>query len=144
MSAPRQALAPAAACACALAASALGGCGGVIAADLFVVTRTGPAAGQSLTLLVNEEGVVHCNGGPPLKLRDAQLVQARGIQEDIHDAAASHLSLAPRSGSVFSYSLRDADGSVRFADDSAAQPHVLRELALFVTQVGQQVCRPPA
>jgi hypothetical protein len=140
----RSARALAAGCvACALAAAALGGCGGVIAADLFVVTRTGPGPAQRLTLLVNEEGTVHCNGGPPRKLSDAQLVQARGIQEEIHDAASSHLNLAPRPGSVFAYSLRDVDGTVRFADNSASQPHVLRELGLFVLQVAQQVCRLP-
>jgi hypothetical protein len=124
-------------------ALALGGCGGVLAADLFVVTRTGPAPAQRLTLLVNEEGVVHCNGGPPRKLSDPQLVQARGIQEEIHNAASSHLSLPPRAGSVFSYALRDADGNVHFSDNSAGQPHVLQQLSLFVVQVAQQVCGLP-
>jgi hypothetical protein len=139
---------PALACVALAAASALalalgGGCGGVLAADLFVVTRTGPAAGQQLTLLVNEEGIVHCNGGPARKLSDPQLVQARGIQEEIHDAASSHLNLPARAGSVFGYALRDADGRVHFSDNSAGQPHVLHELSLFVLQVAQQVCGLP-
>jgi hypothetical protein len=124
-------------------AAASSGCGGVRAADLFVVTRTGSTSHNQLTLLVNEEGGVHCNGGPTLKLNDAQLVQARAIQEEVHDAASRRLSLPARPGSVFSYSLRDENGTVRFSDNSAAQPAVLHQLQLFVLQVAQDVCRLP-
>ncbi len=123
-----------------IATLALGGCGGVKAADLFILTRTGPTPGARLTLLINEEGGLRCNGGRTLSLSDPQLVQARALQEDLHDPATSHLVLAPRSGSVYSYSLRDIDGSVRFSDNSAGQPRVLRNLQLFVLQVAQQVC----
>ncbi|HYM55399.1 MAG TPA: hypothetical protein VES97_08560 [Solirubrobacteraceae bacterium] len=130
--------APAATLALALAS---GGCGGLKAADLFIVSRSGSTPGARLTLLVNEEGGVHCNGGPTLKLSDPELVQARAIQEEIHDAAASHLSLPPRPGSVFSYYVRDPDGTVRFSDNSAGQPRVLGELKLFVLQTAQRVCR---
>jgi hypothetical protein len=125
------------------AAVSLGGCGGVKAADLFVVTRTGSAPQAQLTMLVNEEGIVHCNGGPALKLSDPQLVQARAIQEELHDAAVAGLSLPPRPGSALSYSVREENGTVRFSDNSTGQPHVLRQLALFVLQVAQQVCRLP-
>jgi hypothetical protein len=123
-----------------LAAVALAACGGVQAADLFVVTRTDPATGDRLTLLVNEEGVVRCNGGPPLRLSDPALVQARAIQEDLHDPASSNLRLPARPGSVFSYTVRDESGTVHFSDNSAGQPHVLASLALWVLQVAQQVC----
>jgi hypothetical protein len=124
-------------------ALALCGCGGVKAADLFILTRTGPTPQTRLTLLINEEGGLRCNGGPTLKLSDPQLVQARAIQEDLHDPAVSHLALASQAGSVFSYSLRDVDGSVRFSDNSAKQPKVFRNLQLFVLQVAQQVCHLP-
>jgi len=133
---------PAACAACALAL-ALGGCGGVQAADLFVVTRSGSAPHARLTLLVNEEGIVHCNGAKPLKLSDPQLVQARALQEELHDAASANRVLPARPGSVLSYSVRDEAGTVRFADNSAGQPKVLHELALFVLVVAQQVCRLP-
>jgi len=126
-----------------VAVLALFGCGGVKPADLFILTRTGPTRQTQLTLLINEEGGVRCNGGATLKVSDPQLVQARAIQEDLHDSAVSHLSLAPRAGSVFSYSLRDVDGSVRFSDNSAKQPKVLHNLQLFVLQVAQQVCHLP-
>jgi hypothetical protein len=129
---------------CVAAASImLAGCGGVSAPDLFIVTRTGSGPDAHLTLLVNEEGGVNCNGGPTLKLTDPQIVQARAIQEDLHDPSASHLVLAPRPGSVLSYAVRDEAGSVRFSDNSASQPAVLRQLALFVVQTAQQVCHLP-
>ena len=127
-----------------LALAALAGCGGVRAADLFVVNRSGSTPHAQLTLLVNEEGAVHCNGGPTLKLSDPQIVQARAIQEEVHDAASQRLSLPARAGSIFTYTLRDESGSVRFSDNSAAQPAVLRHLQLFVLQVAQEVCHLPA
>jgi hypothetical protein len=128
----------------ALAAALLAsGCGGVRAADLFIVSRTGSSPQARLTLLVNEEGGVHCNGGRTLKLSDPQIVQARVIQEDLHGPASSHLSLPQRAGSVLSYDVRDADGTVRFSDNSAGQPPVLGRLALFVLQAAQRVCHLP-
>lgn len=118
-------------------------CGGITAPDLFIVQRTGSVPGARLTLLVNEEGGVRCNGGASLKLSDPALVQARAIQEDLHGPASSHASLPARAGSVLSYYVRDETGSVRFADNSAAQPAVFRSLALFVLQTAQQVCHLP-
>jgi hypothetical protein len=123
-----------------LAAALAAGCGGVRASDVFIVERTGTIPDGRLTLLVNEEGGVRCNGGATLKLGDPQLVQARAIQEDLRDPASKHVSLPARAGSVFSYYLRDENGSVRFADDSAGQPAAFRNLALFVLQTAQQVC----
>jgi hypothetical protein len=125
------------------------GCGGGIAApDLFIVQRSGSGPGARLTLLVNEEGGVHCyqdptHLGPTLKLSDPQLVRARAIQEELREQASSHLSLPPGAGSVLSYYLRDENGTVRFSDDSPGQPKVLRELALLVLEVAQQVCHLP-
>jgi hypothetical protein len=120
-------------------------CGGVTAPDLFIVQRSGSDPGAKLTLLVNEEGRVHCNGvgardGHKLKLGDSALVQARAIQEDLKEPAAEHLSLSPGPESVLSYFVRDEHGWVRFADNSTGQPKVLRELALFVLRTAQDVC----
>jgi hypothetical protein len=129
--------------ACVLAVALSGGCGGITAPDLFIVQRTGSVPGAALTLLVNEEGVVQCNGGPHVKLSDPALVQARAIQEDLKEPASKHTSLPARAGSVLSYYLRDEDGSVHFADNSQAQPKVFRNLALFVLQTAQQLCHLP-
>jgi hypothetical protein len=117
------------------------GCGGgVQAADLFLVTREGPAAGQKLVLLVNEEGGVRCNGHFAGKLDDAQIVESRGIQEDLKDPASEHLRLPRGPGSVVHYHVRDADGTVDFYDDSAHQPSEFHKLQLLVLQAAQQLC----
>ncbi len=120
----------------------IAGCaGGVQAPDLFLVERSGP--GPRLTVLVDEEGGLRCDGGRKLKLSEPQIVQARAIQEELKTPAGEHTSLPARAGSVFAYHLRDENGSVSFADNSARQPKVFRNLALFVLQVAQQNCRLP-
>jgi hypothetical protein len=127
-------------CAALVAIMALG-CGGVKPPDLFVVERSGP--GGRLTLLVDEQGGLRCNGARAPALSDPQLIQARALQEELATPSGVHLSLPARPGSVFTYRVRDEAGSVSFADNSAAQPKVLRNLALFVLQVAQQNCHLP-
>jgi hypothetical protein len=122
----------------AVAVIAPAGCGGVMAPDLLLIERSGP--GGRLTLLVNEQGGLRCNGGRKLALSDPQIIQARALQEELTTPAGEHLSLPPRPGSVFAYHVRDESGSVSFADNSSTQPKVLRNLALFVLQVAQQDC----
>jgi hypothetical protein len=124
-------------------ALALGACGGIQAPDLFIVQRSGSVPGARLTLLVNEEGGVHCNGGSALKLSDPALIEARAIQEEISGLASKHLALPARPGSVLSYYLRDENGTVSFSDNSAGQSAVLRRLTVFVLQTAQRVCRLP-
>jgi hypothetical protein len=127
-----------------LAAVVVAGCGESLELpDLFVVTRSGARGVAKLTLVVNEGGAVHCNGGPVHQLSDPQLVQARGIQEELQSPSSKHLVLPPRPGSVFSYDVRDAEGTSSFSDNSAGQPAVLRRLTYFVLEVAQKVCRLP-
>jgi hypothetical protein len=126
--------------ACTSAALFGAGCGGVLSPDLFVVDRTGSTPGAKLTLLVNEEGVVHCNGGPPHHLSDPQIIEARVIQEDLKDSASRRESFPGVKGSVLSYYVRDQDGAVDFADNAPTQPAVTRKLAAFVLSVAQGVC----
>lgn len=130
-----------------LAALTMTGCGGVLAPDLFIVYRGGHVPGAKLTLLVNEEGAVQCNPNRvhPLiyHLNDAQIIEARTIQEGLHDPASRNESFPAARGSVLGYYVRDQDGSVRFADNSPAQPAVTRKLAGFVLNVAQQICRLP-
>jgi hypothetical protein len=121
--------------------TSLAGCGGGFrAADLFIVQRTGTAPGADLTMVFNEEGAVRCDGGQPRTIGDEQLVLARGIQEDLKEAASEHLVLPARPGSVFGYYLRDENGSVRFADNSLRQSKAMRELQELVLEVGRRVC----
>lgn len=125
-------------------AAALVGCGGITAPDLFIVYRSGQGPRAHLTLIVNEEGGVRCNGKQAKqKLTDPQIIKARTIQEDLEKPALQHLSLAPRPGSVLSYSVRDENGSVRFSDNSSGQPAVFRQMALFVLEASQQICHLP-
>jgi len=120
------------------------GCGeSVELPDLFVVQRSSAAPRARLTLVVNEGGAVHCNGGPVRQLNDSKLVLARGLQEELQSVSAKRLALPPRPGSVFSYYVRDAEGTVRFSDNSTGQPPVLRHLAYFVLEVAQKVCALP-
>ncbi|HLH14052.1 MAG TPA: hypothetical protein VKV16_04635 [Solirubrobacteraceae bacterium] len=120
------------------------GCGGVTAPDLFLVERSGASAHARLTLLVDEEGGVTCDGTKAAsKLSDSQIIKAREIQEELEKPSAHHLSLPPRAGSVLSYLVRDEKGTVRFSDNSADQPKVLRKLQLFVLQSAQEVCHLP-
>jgi hypothetical protein len=129
------------ACAAALAcASGAAGCGGIKAPDLFLVQRSGSVPGAALTLLVNEEGGVHCNGGPEGKLADPDLIKARDISEQLKGPSAGRLSLPPGRESIFSYYVRDESGSVSFHDDSPRQPKVLRELQAFVLATAKGVC----
>ena len=117
-----------------------GGCGGVVSPDLFIVYRSGSAPAAKLTMLVSEEGVVHCDNGPPHHLSDPQIIEARTIQEGLEGAASQHESLPAQPGSVLSYHVRDANGDVRFSDNSAHQPSATRKLAAFVLTVAQDVC----
>jgi hypothetical protein len=127
-----------------LLALSLSGCGGGIkAADLFIVHRTGTVPGASLSLLVNEEGGVLCNGRKAPPISDPQLIDARAIQEELQQPASEHLSLSAKPGSIFRYYLRDENGTVSFSDNSAGKPAVLRQLSLFVLKVAQGSCRLP-
>jgi hypothetical protein len=126
-----------------VAATLCAGCGGIKAPDLFILQRSGSVPHAQLTMLVDEEGGVRCNGGASLRLSDPALVQARAIQEDLRGPASKNISLPARPGSVLSYYLRDENGSVRFADNSAGQPAAFRNLALFALQTAQQVCHLP-
>jgi hypothetical protein len=125
------------------AAAVAGGCGGVVSPDLFIVHRTGSAPRAKLTMLVSEEGVVHCNNRPARHLDDAQIIEARTIQEDLEAYASKHESLRAQPGSVLSYYVRDANGSVSFSDNSLHQPKAMRRLAGFVLSVAQGVCGLP-
>lgn len=125
-----------------LCALLLCGCGGngVLSADLFEVKRTGSVPGAQLTLVINEDGTVRCDGGRPLPISDPQLVLARGVQEELKEAVSNHVDLPPRNGSVLSYYLRDGEGYLRFSDNSAGQSKTMHELQALVLEVGREIC----
>jgi hypothetical protein len=124
----------------ALLGAALAACSGVASPDLFVVERSG--GGAPLNVVVSEEGVARCNRGAPQRLSNPALIEARTIQEELQEPASHHLSLPARPGSVYGYRVRDANGSVSFADNSTGEPKVLSHLQLFTLEVLQRICGP--
>ena len=120
-------------------ALAVGGCGGA-SADLFAVQRTGSAPGARLSMVVNDAGTVRCNGRKPVDIADADLLDARQLTRDLASMAKRHLVLAARPGSVFAYSVRTADGSIRFADTSRPLRPALQRLSLLVLKLARSDC----
>ena len=118
---------------------AVAGCG-TPSADLFAVDRTGSVPGAKLSMVVSDGGTVRCNGARSVDLTDGQLLDARELQRDLKDAAERHVELAARPGSVFQFSVRTPDGTVRFADNSPGARGALARLTLFVREVATQRC----
>ncbi len=117
----------------------LAGCG-VETPDIFLLTRTGSLPGARLTLLVNDDGTVRCNGGGQRTLSDPELLAARRIGEDLSDDAKKNLTLPARSGSLLRFRVRTQDGTVTFSDVDAAQRPELGRTIEFAREVAQGVC----
>lgn len=117
----------------------LAGCGlNVEAADLFLITRTGP--GGKLTLQVNDSGTIRCNGGPARMISSARLITARDLSDNLAGDAGRHLHLAPAPGSVNQFRISLQPGTITFSDRDAAGHPYLAQAVLFATQAAQQVC----
>jgi hypothetical protein len=125
-----------------LTTAAGAGCG-TKAPDLFVLTRTGSIPGAGLRLLVRDDGVVYCNGGPGRQLPDPQLLQAREIARELADPASKHLSLPPARGSVLRYRIRLEEGTVTFSDDSRRQTKEMFLAQRFARVAATRVCGLP-
>jgi hypothetical protein len=133
----------AAAAAAVLTATSLAAGCGFRAPDLFVVDRSGSVPGAGLSLVVADNGLVHCNGGRPRRLPDPLLLAARRLARDLAAPAERHLRRPPRPGSVLSYRVRLSAGTVTFSDNSAALPPVLVRLQGFVRVTATQACGLP-
>jgi hypothetical protein len=122
-----------------LAACALAGCGiSEQSPDLFLLQRTGQ--GQTIRLLVKDDGTVRCNGRPGTPLSDAQILQARDLASALDKDAKSGLHVPPAAGSIYSYSVKLQDGTISFADTSGSQRKELAQAELFTVQVGASHC----
>lgn len=127
-------------------ATAAGGLAFVLAAcgtpspDLFVAQREGTVPGAKLHLLVSDT-TVRCNGGPPLALTSAQTIEARDITSDLLELQNGSVAVpeAPPS-QVFSFTIRDEAGTLRFPD-AAQRPPVLPRTTRFVRRVAIDTCR---
>ncbi len=126
-------------CALAVGALILASCGfDVQLADLFLLTRTGQ--GTKLTLLVNDDGSVSCNGGKQKMLSSAMLITARDLADSLGGDASDNLDLPARPDSVYRYKVKLEQGTIQFSDrDTAHYPNLAR-VELFAVQTAQQVC----
>jgi hypothetical protein len=127
-----------------LAASALvlSGCGfDVQLPDLFLLTRTGPST--KLTLLVNDDGSIRCNGGKPKMLPSAMLITARDLADNLGGDASHNLHLPARPDTIYSYKIKLQQGTIQFSDRDTAHYPNLAQAELFAVQAAQQVCGLP-
>jgi hypothetical protein len=123
----------------ALAAIMLSGCGiNIQSADLFKLTRTGQ--GQTLTMLVNDGGTIRCNGGHTRPLPNDLLLQARDLASALDKDVKAHTKFPPKANTVFSYKVELQDGTLSFADTSAAHHTELAQAELFAVQAAQKAC----
>jgi hypothetical protein len=120
-------------------AAVLAGCGQA-GADLFVVTRSGQGPGAALTLRVQDDGFVQCNGGPRRRISDPQLLTAREIQTELDDDAKQRRSRPPGPNSVFTYSIELESGTVRFSDTSPGISKEERKAAAFTREAAVGPC----
>jgi hypothetical protein len=118
----------------------LAGCGlSVQSPDLFLLTRTGQ--GGRLTLLVNDEGTIRCNGAAPKPMANSMLLSARDLASDLDKDAKARLRIASRSDSVYRYTVKLQDGTISFPDTAGAGHPELARAELFVLQALSGPCR---
>lgn len=121
------------------AAAILSGCGlDVQLQDLFLLTRTGQ--GSKLTMLVNDSGAIRCNGGKQKMLSSALLIQARTLSNTLASTAKKHLDLPAGPGTVFTYTVKVQQGTVRWSDRDTLHHRTLADIELFAAQAAQQAC----
>lgn len=115
------------------------GCGfDVQLQDLFLLTRTGQ--GTKLTLLVNDDGSVTCNGGKQKMLSSSMLITARDLADNLGGDASHNLDLPPRTGTIYRYRIKLEQGTIQFSDRDTAHYPNLAQAELFTVQAAQQVC----
>jgi hypothetical protein len=105
-----------------------------------VIQRTGSIPGAKLTLIVSDDGNVRCDGGPPRRMSDRLLLTARQLARDLAVPASRRLRLPRRPGSVLSYRIRLATGSVSFSDNSPGLPAALRPVQGLTRDIARQAC----
>jgi hypothetical protein len=117
----------------------LAGCGSP-PADVFVVQRTGSGKNARLTLLVQDDGYVVCNGGRARAISNARLLDARQLARELAPQAELHVQLPPGKGSVLAYRVRLQAGTISFSDTSRPLPGAFARLTAFTADVSESVC----
>jgi hypothetical protein len=119
-------------------AAGLAGCGAQ-PADLFVVNRTGSGANARLTMRVQDDGYVFCDGHQH-QLSSRQLLDARALARDLATEAQLHVELPPGRRSVLSYRVVLETGRVAFSDTSRPLPGAFARLTAFTADISEAVC----
>ena len=136
--APRRARAGASlAASLAIAAIAIGACGGP-AADLFEVIRSGSVPGADITLVPSGDGSVLC-GHRRRQLPDKLLLTADNFDLSYH--AKRHQALPSGRNPVYTYVVRTPDGTFSYSDDSPHLGPQLHALAAWTFTVAKKICR---
>jgi hypothetical protein len=120
----------------AIAAVALGGCGGP-AADLFEVIRSGAIAGADITVIPSGDGIVMC-GNRSHELPDKLLLTAENFDFSYQAGRSEKLSSGP--DPVYTYVVRTPNGTFSYSDDSPHLGPELRALAAWTYTVVKSVC----
>ncbi len=124
-----------------LAAMAIAAGCGQPSPDLFEIRRSGADPNANLRLVVSDGGTVRCNGAEPKGLDADRLLRARELARDLEEPTALGLELERPRGSVLSYRVRSAGGTVSFSDTSPQRPAVFDAVAAFTDDVAEDVCR---
>jgi hypothetical protein len=117
---------------------AVAGCGAK-PADLFLVERSGSGRNARLTLRVQDDGYVYCNGRQH-QLSSQQLLDARALARDLASEAQLHVELPPGPRSVLSYRVELQAGRVAFSDTSRPLPGAFARLTAFTADISEAVC----
>ncbi|MDX6690927.1 MAG: hypothetical protein QOG15_2384 [Solirubrobacteraceae bacterium] len=114
------------------------GCG-TPSPDLFLVNRDGTVPGAKLTMLVSDTSV-RCNHGSVHELTSAQTIEARELSKDLHEFQAKKPPIqAPRPAQIFSFAVRNDEGTVRYPD-TAQRPTILPRITRFVRDTAIGTC----
>jgi hypothetical protein len=133
---------PVLALALAVAALALGGCGGD-SGDLMAIEVSGGVAGQpgGLEMVVANDGRGSCNGGPEELLPSDLVIDAREAERELGDLAAEGAAYGPSGNDQREYKVRIKAGTVRWAEGEPGLPKVLPETQLLALRLDRVLCR---
>jgi hypothetical protein len=117
----------------------LAGCGlDVASPDVFLITRAG--LDSKLSLLVNNGGFARCNGGRTKTISSSQLISARDLSDNLTADATNGLTIAPTANTIYTYTIRMQQGTIRFPDVAAGSHKYLAQAELYFVQAMQGIC----
>ena len=120
----------------------LAGCGfGVSSADLFVIQRLGQ--GPPLRAVVNDGGTVTCGPRGARPLSGPLLLAARDLADELDKDVKTGVKFPARPASVWHYRIALQDGTLAFADTTAAAHPELARAELLAAQLAAGPCANP-